>query len=177
MTQLIPYSYLNEICFLSLNTDDKKYGMALDWAQDDLKEVLGVEFYDQIVTQYPNYSGDNLALYDPYIKKFLAWQTYAHYLKFAPFDATPTGLRAFKDDNSDLLDDVRQTSAEKNIATRATQMKNNIINFIRKAQANASTKYPLFKNKCDSGFSFGITSVDKRSSSTFSINKAITTNE
>src|SRR5687768_9971687 len=98
---LLEISYLNEVCFLSLNTDDKKYRMCLKMSQGDLKDELGVSFYDQIVTQYSTepqtLSVDNLALYTNYIKDFLAWQTYFNYLKFANVDATPTGIRQFND--------------------------------------------------------------------------------
>jgi len=35
---LIPLSYLNEACFLSLNIDEKKFKMVLKIAQEDLRD-------------------------------------------------------------------------------------------------------------------------------------------
>ena len=65
MTNLIPLSYLNEACFLSLNIDAKKFQMVLKLAQEDLQDVLGTEFYEEIVSQYPSsLSTDNEALYE-----------------------------------------------------------------------------------------------------------------
>src|SRR4030043_88517 len=113
MKNLIPISYLNDSCFLSLNTDDKKYAMCLKMSQGDLSDILGGTFYDEIEGQFPTtLSADNLALYEGYIKDFLAWKTYFNYLKFANVDATPTGIRAFSDDNSTLASDIQMASLE-----------------------------------------------------------------
>jgi hypothetical protein len=177
MSAILTLSYLNDACFLSLNTNDKKYAMCLEMAQDDLKDVLKREFYEQIETQYPNYTGDNLALYDPYIKKYLAWQTYYNYLKFANVEATPTGIRTFKDDNSDLASDIQMYSLEKNVLARAVKCKYDIINFIKEAQANDSTKYPLWEDDCKEEVSFAISAIDKNSDAMIKINKSIISNE
>lgn len=175
---LLTLSYLNTACFLSLNEDDKKYNMCLEDAEEDLKDVLGVEFYDQIVSQYPStFSADNSALYDPYIKKFLAWQTYFHYLKFANVNATPTGIREFDDDNSTIASDIKMYSLEKNVKAKADRFKYRMINFLNESQANDSTKYPLWEDECKEQMSFAITAVDKNSDAQIRINKSITTNE
>lgn len=179
MTPILTLSYLNESCFLSLNENDTKYTMCLKMAQEDLRDVIGREFFDQIVSQYSAFTGaaDNLTLYTDYIKDFLAWQTYYHYLKFANFNPTPTGLRAFKDENSDLLDDVKMHSVEKIIMARANNYKFQIINFLNESQSNDSTKYPLWEDNCKEEMSFAITAIDKGSNSLIKVNKSITTNE
>jgi hypothetical protein len=52
MIDLIELSYLNEVCFLSNNTDDRKYRMCLRMSQSVLQDVLGRSFYGEIETQY-----------------------------------------------------------------------------------------------------------------------------
>lgn len=179
MSYILPLSYLNDACFLTLNEDDKKYQMCLQMAQDDLEDTIGTEFFDEIVSQYPSFTGqaDNSAFYDPYVKNFLAWQTYFHYLKFANVASTPSGIRSFNDENSSLADDIQMYSLEKNVMNRANQYKFRMINFLNTAQANDSDKYPLWEDDCKEQMSFSITSVDKKSDSMISVNKSIRSNE
>ena len=154
MTELIPQSYLNEACFLSLNVDAKKYSMVLKLAQEDLEDVLGKEFYDEIVDQYEaeTLTTDNDTIYEDYIKDFLAWQTYYHHLKFANVDVTPTGIREFTDENSTLASDVKMFSLD-------------------------STKYPLYTSRCKKEMSFGISAIGKTKDALIKVNKALDTNE
>lgn len=181
MNNLIPIAYLNEICFLSLNVDDKKYKSALDEAQDDLREILGAQFYNEIETQYTtnpiSFTSDNQALYDPYIKKYLAWQTYINYIGFANNDSTPTGIRKFIDGNSEILSGVEMYALEKKINGKIQKYKGKMINFLRLEQEKDSDKYPLYHYRCKQDFSFGITSVTRKDYTLFKANKSITNNE
>jgi hypothetical protein len=178
MKDLIPISYLNEVCFLSLNTDDKKYRMCLEMSQDDLSDILGSEFFEQIETQYPStLSTDNSLLYENFIKKFLAWKTYFNYLKFANVEATPTGIRAFSDDNSTLATDIQMASLEKNILAQVEKYRGRMITYLKLEKSKDSAKFPLYTESCKEEFSFGITSVDKSSDALFRVNKSIVTNE
>jgi hypothetical protein len=179
MINLIPIAYLNEACFLSDNVDEKKYQMALKIAQMDLEDVLGVEFYEQIESQFDaeTLSIDNDALYEGYIKDYLAWQTYLHYLKFANVEATPTGIRTFKDENSDLATDLQLYSVEKNVLDMANRYKYRMINFLKLEQSKDSTKYSLWTDQCKEQFSFGFSAIDKGSDALVSVNKTISTNE
>lgn len=179
MINLIPLSYLNEACFLSLNEDDKKYQMVLKISQDTLKQVLGAEFYSEIETGYnaDTLSSDNDALYDPYIKDYLAWQTYMNYVGFANLNSTPTGIREFNDENSSIATDVKMYAFEKKILEKVNFYRGEMINFIKAAQANDSTKYPLWEELCREEFSFGITAADKKSDALFKVNKTIINNE
>lgn len=181
MINLIPLSYLNEACFLSLNVDPKKYQMVLKIAQDTLYNILGGEFYEQIETQYDTnpstFSNDNDALYEGYIKDYLAWQTYYEYIGFALGDDTPTGPRKFKDENSELLSDVELYARQRNAGRMVKMYKDNMITFLKLSQEKDSTKYPLWQESCKTEFSFGITSVSKNSDALFKVNKTITNNE
>lgn len=179
MTDLIEISYLNEACFLTLNEDDKKYRICLDMAQEDLSDELGEEFYDEIETQYDQDSltPNNDTLYEDYIKKFLAWQTYFHYLKFANINSTPTGIREFNDENSSVATDIKMYSLEKNVKARADKHKFRMVNYIKTKQDNDSTAFPLFGSCTKEYMSFSITSVDKKNDSIIRVNKTIITNE
>lgn len=175
MKDLIPISYLNEACFLSLNTDDKKYRMSLKMSQDDLSDILGVNFYKQIDTQYSAFTGaaDNATLYEDYIKDYLAWATYFNYLKFANVDATPTGIRTFSDDNSSIATDIQMLSLEKHVRSERDKYKGRMIGFLD----TNTTKYPLYTSSCRDEISFAITSVNGKSDTIFKINQSVKTNE
>lgn len=181
MINLIPLSYLNEACFLSLNVDEKKYSMVLKIAQEDLEDILGGEFYEEIETQYGTephtLSSANYDLYEGYIKDFLAWQTYYHHLKFANSDSTPTGERKFSDENSELLSDIEMYSKEKNILSQVNRYKFRMINFLKLAQSKDSTAYPLWEDECKDYMSFSITAVDKNSDAMIRVSRSIQTNE
>src|SRR5688572_6835916 len=140
MINLIPLSYLNEACFLSANIDAKKYAMVLKLAQQDLRDILGPEFYDEIEDEYngDTLTSDNSTLYEDYIKDFLAWQTYFKFLKFANVEATPSGIREFKDENSDIASDIKMYSLEKNVLQEANNYKYRMVNFLKESQVNDS---------------------------------------
>lgn len=179
MINLIPIGYLNEACFLSLNTDDKKYQMCLKLAQDSFEEVIGSEFYDELTSEYESdsFTSDNEALYDPFVKDYLAWLTYFNYLKFANADATPTGIREFSDDNSSIVSDVKLYSFEKNVRQNVEFYKAKMINFLKLEKSKDGTKYPLFQDTCNQDFGFAITAIDKKSDVLIKVNKATIANE
>lgn len=180
MTNLIPLQYLNEVCFLSLNEDDKKYQMVLELAQDQLKTIIGKPFFEELAVQYSNktLSTDNDLFYEQSeVKKYLAWQTYFYYLKFANVNNTPTGLREFNDENSSVLTDVKMYAAEKNILQILNKYKGDFLTFLSCAKSADNSKYPLYVEKCREDFSFGITSINKHSDEMFKVNKTILTNE
>lgn len=179
MIKLIPYPYLNEVCFLSLNEDDKKYDMVLLLAQDTLKTLLGEDFYNEIETQYntDSLSPDNDTLYENYLKKYLAWQTNFYYLKFANLSATPTGIREFTDENSSVASDVKMYAHEKNVLQIVNQYKVAMINYLNLSQENDSTKFPLYEPSCKTEIGFGITSVSGYDYTMFKVNKNTIANE
>lgn len=180
---LIPLDYLTEACFLSVNNPDKKLKMPLKLAQDQLRSILGAEFYAEIETQY-NAQGDTLStanatLYEDHIKDYLAWQTYLFYIQFSQGDDTPTGIREFKEESSDLISDIKLSARERNISDKAQFYRGTMITFLRESQANLSTAYPLWKYTCQDTMSWGISGVSLNGEATriFSVNKAVTNNQ
>lgn len=179
MIQLIPQAYINEACFVSLNLDEKKFNMTLKLAQEDLEDVLGGEFYEEIESQYDadTLTADNDALYEDFLKDFLAWQTYFHFLKWANVEVTPTGVREFTEEHSTIASDVKMYSLEKNVKDRADKYKFKTINYLNLEKSKDSTKFPLWEDKCREERSFSITAIDKTSDALINVNKSITTNE
>lgn len=165
--QLIPLQYLNEACYLSDNIDEKKFKMCLKIAQEDLSDILGPEFYAEIETQYAP-SGDtfttaNATLYEDYLKDYLAWATYYRFLGFSQSDSTPTGEREHNDENSTILDDVKLFGKSENVRNMSERYKNKIINYLRLQQSILSTSFPLWKDRCDETFSWGVSGIERDS--------------
>jgi hypothetical protein len=183
MKLLIPLAYLNEACYLSLNIDEKKFKMVLKIAQEDLEEILGAEFYDQIETQYEpsggTFTSANETLYEDYLKDYLAWAAYHRFLGFSQSDSTPTGERAFNDENSTLLADIALESKEKNVLKMVARYKNRIINYLELEQSKDSTAFPLWEGCKKGSFGWGISGIERNSEEDkiFSINKAVVNNE
>ena len=180
---LIPLAYLNEATNQSQNIDEKLYKVSLKMAQFDLEAILGAEFYAEIETQYAA-SGDTLttansALYENYLKDYLAWATYGRSLGFSQSFSTPTGERTFKDDNSEPLTDLQLISKEKNILTTVSLYKNRIINYLNNEQSKDSTAFPLYEGCKTGDFGWGISGIERNSEEDkiISITKAVIGNE
>lgn len=176
--------YVTEATGYSENMDDVRFNMCLKLAQETLIDVLGAEFTDEIAGQYnaivssDTMTVDNETLYEDYIKDFLAWQTYHNHLSFSQSRSTPSGERAFKDENSDLLEDIKLSSLEANVARWTNHYRNKMITFLDLAQSRDSTKYPKYVKCSRDTFSWGISSISRNSDrdNVISINKAIQNN-
>lgn len=178
MTLLIPLSYITEACYISDKIDERKMKPNVEEAQEDLRDLLGPEFYEEIESQYPDsLSTDNSTLYEDYLKIFIAWRAYYYSLGFSQSESTPTGEREFKEDNSNILDDVKLFGKEKNIQRRAAKYRNAIVNYIRLEISKDSTKFPLFVDSYKELMEWGISSISAKSTELFKINKTIRTNE
>ena len=184
---LMPLSYINEACFLSTNIDEKKIKPALAEAQMDLRAILGAEFYEEIETQYApvgdTFTSANAALYEDYIKDFLAWTSYFYSLGLSQLDSTPTGERSFNDENSTLATDIQLFSKEKNIKRFAFKFKSSMIDYLKLNQHNYSLgvagyyAFAKWSEKCSTEFQFGISAIGREKDEIFAVNKAIITNE
>lgn len=180
MIYLIAYAYFRAITDVSESVDDKTITPKLKMAHDRLKFLIGRKFYDQLSSQYPStFSTDNLAFYDPYVKEFIAWQTYAFYVPKANIFESRTGLRIFKENNSDAASD-KQVGALINLANENAEFyKGALINFLTEQQTIDSTKYPLYTEKWASNkfaTTFNITAIRGRDQRFSRINTKTTIN-
>ncbi len=183
MSKLITYAYFKEETDISKIVDDEKLDNPIKRAQERLSNILGVSFYNEIQSQYTpaltGLSAANLALYNPYIKKFLAWQAYYLYLTKANTYETRVGVRIFKEENSDPASD--KTMGEQ-IATAKQDLqihKDNLINFLNSAKRNSASNYPLYQESCGNvaGNSFGISAVKNISTVNAQIDRTIRNQE
>lgn len=183
MSKLITYAYLKQETDISDIVDNKKLDNPIKNACDRLKFLLGVQFYNELVTQnstLPNsFTSANLAFFDPYVKQYLAWQAYQFYIVKANTFEARTGVRIFQEENSIPATD--KTMGEQ-IALAKQQLqiyKDGMLNFLASAKRVSSSAYPLYNVACGTSRSnsFGITAVSKISTVAFSIDNSITNQE
>lgn len=183
MSKLITYAYMKEETDIAQTVENTKLDNPIKNACDRLKFLIGVQFYNELVSQVittpKTLSTDNLAFFDPYVKQFLAWQAYQFYISKANTYETRVGVRIFKEDNSDPASD-KIMGEQIALAKQQLQIyKDGMINFLNSAQRVTSTKYPLYTNTCGNvvGSSFGISAVSRKSTVSFSINNSVTNQE
>ena len=167
---LISYAYFRDFNNVSQNVDDNTIKPFIFQAEQELKFLIGKEFYDQLETQYnaadgtTGFSADNLAFYDPYLIQWIAKSAYVDLLQNGNYQVTRTGLRVLSDDASSLGSDKLIGEVIKAQRQRAEQFKGRMIAFLSGEQRRDSSKYPLYDDSCNAnkfGASFHITSVSK----------------
>lgn len=167
MSNLISPAYIKSKTGIANLVDDIELEIPLQRAQDRLGVLLGQSFFDQLVSQANSapqtFSTDNLAFFDPYVKEYLAWQTYEIYFPKSTTYQTRSGLRVFKEDNSDPASDKNLGEQLRLIREDVKLKKEKMINFLRTQQRLSSSKYPLFTNSiCGiTGSGFGISAISK----------------
>lgn len=183
MSKLITYAYFKEETDISQVVDNSKLDNPIKNAQDRLKVLIGVSFYDQIVSQVitlpKTLSTENGALYDPYIKQYLAWQAYHFYIVKANTYETRTGVRTFVEDNSTPASDKLMGEQIALAKQNAVFYRDTLVNFLNGAKRANSSSYPLYNMSCKSsgGQGLGITAVRKISTTNLKIDNHIVNNE
>lgn len=177
---LISEAFFKDFNNVSDNLDSREVQNYILRAEQEVKFLIGKEFYDQLLSQYEsaeNTSGlstDNLNFYDPYLINYIAKQAYSYLLKGANYAVTRSGLRVLSEDNSTIASDKMIGEIIKECKQEVIQYRDRMINFLRGAQQADSSKYPLFDDSCrDLGTSFHITSVSKTEDVYCKINKQI----
>ncbi len=166
---IISYAYFRDFNNVSDNVEDKDIKPHIFRAEQELKFIIGKEFYDQLETQYESstgtsgFSADNLAFYDPYLIQWIAKQSYVYLLMAGNYAITRTGIRTFNEDNSSLGTDKIIGEIIKGERQQVEQYKGRMVNYLRGQQYADSSKFPLYDNDCADKFgtSFHITSVSK----------------
>jgi hypothetical protein len=179
MTKLITYQYLRQETDISQNVDNERLDNPIKRAQEDLKFLLGTAFYEQIESQFTanTLSTDNDSLFDPYIKKFLAFQAYEYYISRSDFYESRTGLRRFNEENSELLSDSRFGDFIRTCKEWTQKQKGYMLTFIKQEQRIDSSKYSLYRDCGDKiGTGFHITAVTAKRKESNDINRRIILN-
>jgi hypothetical protein len=183
MSKLITYAYLRQETDISPNVDNAKLDNPIKNAQDRLRALICPAFYDQLVSQNATtpktLSTDNEAFYTPYVIQYLAWQAYEFYIVKANTHETRTGVRVFREENSEPASD-KIMGEQIALAKRQTQFyKEQMIDFLRTSQKNDSTKYPLYTltGTKTTGSGFGISAVSKIDTVNYKIENSIVNQE
>ncbi len=165
MAKLISYAYMRKETDISQNIEDKYLDHPIKLAQTQLQFELGQFFYAELVAQNDasSMTAANTALYDPYIKEFLAWQAYQFWAPKANIYETKTGFRTFTEENSTVASDKAMGELLR-IAKQQTELKKGVmLGFLKSSQSLNKSAYPLYKNSCrtSSGGGFHITAISK----------------
>jgi len=167
MSNLISPAYIKKITGIADIVDDVELEIPLQRAQDRLAVLIGQSFFDQLSTQAntapQTFSNDNQTFFDPYVKEYLAWQTYEVYFPKSNTYQTRSGQRVFKEENSDPASDKALGEQLRLIREDVKLKKEKLVNFLRTQQRITPTKYPLFTNSiCGiTGTGFGISAISK----------------
>lgn len=165
MSNLITYNFMREETRISNNIDDTTLDNPIKRAQKILKFLLGTAFYEEIEDQHETtyFSTDNDALFDPYIKAFLAWQAYEFYAIRANVYESRTGFRQFREDNSDVASPEFMANVIRDAKQWTQFYKGEMLTFIKQQQRIDTSKYPLYRDCGDKvGTGFHITSIRKK---------------
>ena len=183
MNKLITAAYLKSECDIDANIDNRELDNPIKWAQDRLRFLLGKQFYDQIYTQGTTtptpFSTNNSALFDPYIKQFLAWQAFEFYTIKSTAVRKRSGLRVPTDETDEAASSEITNLHIKNAKEQTQFYKGEMINYIVQQQERGSSYYPLYDADCDNkkfGTGFGITGVSRISKDQYYIDRRTTNN-
>lgn len=178
MSKLITYAYMRKETDISQNVENDVLDNRIKRAQDQLEFLIGRLFYAELVSQGTttptSFSSDNEAFFDPYVKQFIAWQAYQYYITRANTYETRTGVRVYKEENSDAASDKTMGERVAEAKTSAVFYRDKMLNFLNEQQRIDSTKYPLYENNCNAGrksSGFGISGVGKIDTTNVSIDK------
>jgi len=179
---MITYAYFKEFNDVSDNVDDKDLKPKLNRALADLRFLLGQSFYDQLKTEWDGaneeesgFSADNLALYNPYIKEYLAKQMFVYFINRSLIEFTRTGPRVHTEENSQAAADKIIGEMLADEKQQVNHFKGRLLIYLRQAQKIDSTKYPLYTENCTDkmGASFHITAVSRNEHAYSDINKQV----
>lgn len=146
LDKLINYAYLKEECDLPQNIDDADLEKKIYRAQEMLRMIMGDEFYRDFLSAYRAGSLSTVYnnLYDPYIKQFVAWQSYEFFVKQANFKPTRSGFRVHSEENSVAASDAQMGGLIKDANQTAQYYKQLMYDFLN----GHSSDYPLYSLNC-----------------------------
>lgn len=162
LDKLITYAYLREQVDISQNIPDDELEHPIFRGQEMVRMLMGDEFYQDFLTHYRNntLSAAYTTLY-PYIKQFVAWQSYQFWSVKANFKPTRAGFRVHTEANSQPASDAQLAIIIKDAKLQAEYYKTLMVDFLK----GHASDYPLYSNACGSdltGNSFHISAVKKK---------------
>lgn len=160
--KLITYAYMREECDLPDVIREDELEHKIYRAQEMLKMLLGMEFYNDFVSNYRDstFSALYTTLYD-YVKQFVAWQANEFWTISANFKVHASGFRVHSEDNSTPASDVQMAAIIKDAKYQAFYYKKLMVDYLN---AHCSD-YVLYDCNCrgsKTGNGFQISAVINR---------------
>lgn len=123
-----------------------------------LKPLLGDDFYEELVSESngATLTADNTAILDDWIKPMLAY--FIMYLSLPQIrnEITEVGIMNNRSETSDASSNSDYASLRASMLDNGQTWVNNIKEFIKQAQEDDTTKYPLY---CSSESQFGTNNI------------------
>lgn len=163
LDKLITYAYLREENDIPQNLPDAEFEKLIYEGQETLRMLMGDEFYQSYLATYKAgpLTGVDLALYDPYIKQYIARQAYQYWTVHANFKPTRAGFRVHTEENSVVATDIQMATIIKDAKEKAQYYKELLLGFLNSHYAD----YPLYQQSCRSnlaGNGFHISAVSNK---------------
>lgn len=161
LDKLITYAYLKEECDLPQNLPDDELEHKIYRAQEMLRMLMTDAFYQVFLTAYKAgpLSTAYQALYDPYLKQFVAWQAHEFWAIKANFKVNRSGFRVHSEENSVVATDTQMATIHKDAGYQSQYYKNLFLGFLKEHAAD----YPEYAQACGcpvkAGNSFHISAV------------------
>lgn len=156
--KLITFAYLKEEVDVPHNLSNDDFDHKIYRAQERLRMLIGDEFYQDLLTNYKNntLSTSYNSLYNPYVKQFVAFQTYALWTVTANFKATRSGFRVHLDENSEAVSSEDMAIIIKDAKQDSEYYAKLLVDFLK----NHSEDYPLYSGCRNlTGNTFHLTAV------------------
>lgn len=162
LNKLITFAYLKEEVDIPQSIPDQELEHPIYRAQEMLRMLMCDEFYQSFLAAYlaGTLTGVYATLY-PYVKQFLAWQSYEYWTIKANFKPTRSGFRVHSEENSVAASDIQMATLIKDSKQQSQYYKKLLIDFIE----GNPTNYPLYCGDCgnnNAGNSFHISAVKKK---------------
>jgi hypothetical protein len=164
LDKLITYAYFREECDMPQNLPDGELEHKIYRAQEMLRMLMGEDFYIDFLTAYKagSLSAAYQALYDPYLKQFIAWQAHEFWAIKANIKINRSGFRVHSEDNSVAATDTQMATINKDAGYQSQYYKGLMLGFLKKNIAD----YPLYAAHCGcsnkAGNSFHISAVKNK---------------
>lgn len=158
MAKLINYQYVKNETDISQNVQEEELDSPIKRSEEMLAMIIGDSLYAELTTQNPNFTGSNVA-FMPYVKKFLAWQTYQFWLPKANFKTHNSGIRVHREDNSEPATDAQMATLIRDAKVWVQTHKERLVSYLDTNHDN----FPLYDYNCNNnkktGTGFHITAV------------------
>jgi hypothetical protein len=144
MDKLITYAYMRAETGISLHVPDIKLDKPIEQAQERIRDLMGVPFYSDFLGKILNNTADATyaGLFDPYVKKYLAFQAYELWLPAANVFSSGTGMRTFVEDNSEVADSKTMSEIIRYASQQTGFYKGSLLTYLKD---NASL-FPLYNS-------------------------------